>query len=613
MVKIVDPDDIVQTTDVVFDQDAKTIQLLITGAIDDDSPGRGSGVTGQTIYSFCKEEWLTDATLNELRFPFDPIFEQKLVLVDGWKWADAQTRDVLRDVGWEEIDGSKTAGLQTLGDFNASSDQAYYQQIAGFDTTADASVTDFDKTGEVNEGVNFYGPGGTPDYSDFLKVFLRVSAKTYSQGELVTDQALSAVDFRFYGVPLTNATDITDGSGAPTVDGTIDGSTPWTDMTVDYLKGALFETATATTYATGDVVQDGVGRWAFCTDPGTVATPAGGWAAFAGTSSWEAFAGEVQIGASYFAFNRIIDGGTGTTKEIYEWAQRQLRKTTDINNDTLGAANQNGNGEQFGRVANSLCYFIGDVLHSADGVGITNFDSNATNNIRQHDITVDGTGLDAEGLPVVSTTRSYPFVAAGTLVFSQNLVDETDVNTLYKMFFDYTIRDTDTDVALTTSSGATTTMTSTNIDLSQWAATEFMYVQGFVTNVTNNGMYLVTGSPSANSIDLTKVDAVDVVDATAGDTVLLDQAPFDSPDAVIVNDTAPTGISGEVSSGSIAFDFDYTNNTQGGRTGNADADVTVIALGQGGARWVAASFTIGQAVGQTFPVNAADELVYSNP
>ena len=614
MPKIVDPDQLAQAVEVVFDKAAKTIQLLIAGDLDDSSPGRTSGVTGQAVYSFCKEQWLTDAGLNELRFPFDPIFEQKLILVDGWKWADAQTRDLLRDVGWQEIDGSKTAGLQTLGDFNASSDQAYYQQVAGFDLTADNSVADFDKTGEVNEGVNFVGAGGTPDYSDFLKVFLRVQAKTYAQGELVTDQALSAVDFRFYGVPLTNAADITDGTGAPTADGTIDSTTPYTNMTVDYLKGAGFTTAAATTYSTEDVVQDGTGRWAFCTSGGTITSGEGGaFGSFAGTATWEAYTGEVQIGANYYAFNRIIDGGTGTTKQIYEWAQRQLRKTTDINDDTLGSPNQNGNGDQYGRIANTLCYFIGDVLHSADGVAITNFDSNATNNIRQHDITVDSGGVDTEGLPVVSSTRSYPFVAAGTLVFSQNLVDEADGDTLYKMFFDYSIRDTNTDVALTSSTGATTTMTSTAIDLSQWAAGEFMYVQGFTTNPTNNGMYVATGTPAANSIDLTKVDGIDVVDATAGDTVTLDQAPFDSPDAIVVNDTSPTGITGQITSGSIAFDFDYTNNTQGGRTGNSDADVTVIALGQGGARWVAASFTIGQATGQTFPVNAADELVYSNP
>lgn len=613
MAKIVDPDQLNQATEVVFDKDAKTIQLLIAGNLNDTAPGRTSGVTGQAVYSFCKEEWLSDATLNVLRFPFDPIFEQKLIWVNGWKPADAQTRDLMRDVGWQEIDAAKTLGVQTLGNFNAGTDQAYYQQVSGFDATADASVADFDKAGEVNEGVEFNGPGGTPDYSGFFKVFLREYAKTYAQGELVMDQALSTIDYRFYGVPLTNAADITDGSGAPASDGTIDGTGPYTGMVVDYLKGALFETAADTTYATEDVVQDGTGRWAFCTAGGTVTGSGGAYGSFGGTATWEAYAGELQIGASYYAFNRIIDGNGGTAKEIYEWSQRQLRKTTDINNDTLGASNQNGNGAQYGRIANTLTYFVGDVLHSRNGAAITNFDSNATNNIRQHDITVDGGGLDTEGLPVTSTSRSYPFVAAGTMVFSQNLVDETNADTIYTMYFEYSLRFTDTDVALTSSSGDNTTMTSTNIDLSVWAAGEFMNVSGFTTNPTNNGMYEVTGSPSANSIDLIKVDGIDPIDETAGDTVSLDQAPFDSPDAIIVDNNSAADITGQITAGSIGFDFDYTNNAQGGRTPNTDADIVIVAQGIPGARWVEASFTIGQSVGQNMPVNAADELVYSNP
>ena len=614
MAKIVDPDQLNQATEVVFNKTTKTIQLLVAGNLFDTSPGSTSGVSGQAVYSFTKEEWLTDATLNELRFPFDPIFEQKLILVDGWKWADAQTRDLLRDVGWQEIDAAERAGLQTLGGpFNAGADQAYFQQIAGFDATADASVANFTKTGAVNEAVEFIGPSGTPDYSGFLKVFLREQGKLYDSGELVADQALAAVDFRFYGIPLGNSIDNTDGSGAVNSDTNIDTLTPYTNMTVDYIKGNLFETATATTYSLDDVVQDGVGRWAFCTTAGTVSTPGGAYASFGGTSAWEAFTGELQIGASYYAFNRIIDGATGTAKEIYEWQQRQLRKTTDINDDTLGSPNQNGNGAFFGRISNDLASYTGADLHSNAGTAITNFDSNSTNNIKQHDITVDGGGLDAQGLPLVSTLRSYPFVAAGNLVFSTNLTDEPDVDTLYKMFFDFSLRYTDTDVALTASAGDATTMTSTNIDLSVWAAGEFMFVSGFLTNATNNGMYEVTGTPAANSIDLTKVDGIDPIDETAGDSVSVDQDPFDSPDAIIVEDTTPANITGQITATSIAFDFDYTNNVQGGRTANTNAPITVIALGKADARWTVGSFTILEATGQNFPINAADELVYSNP
>jgi len=619
--KIVDPDQLAQAVEVVYDKDAKTIQLLIAGDLDDTSPGRTSGVTGQAIYSFSKEEWLTDATLNELRFPFDPIFEQKLILVDGWKWADAQTRDLLRDVGWQEIDAAESAGVQTLGDFDAVGDQAYYQQISGFDGTADASVADFDKNGEVNEAVEFIGSGGSPTNDSFLAVFLREQGKLYAQGELVADQSLASIDFRFYGVPLENAPDIGEGSGPLETDANIDSNTPYTNMGLDYIAGALFDTwADSTAFAAGDVVLDAIlqsggssnGTWWF--------TPAGGTSSGTGTADdtgitdWESYVGELQVGTEWYAFNRVIDGATGNKKEIYEWAARQLRQTVDINDDSLGSPNQDNQGSFFGRISVELANFVGTVLHSNPGASVTNFDANDTNDIRQHDITVDSGGLDGDGIPIVSTERAYPFVAAGNIVFSTNLTDETDVDTLYKMFFDFSERFTDTDVAVTASAGNTMTLTSTNIDLGTlWTSGEFMFISGFTTNPTNNGMYEVTGTPAANSIDLIKVDGINPIDESAGDTVSVDTNPFDSPDAIVVNDDGGSPITGEITATSIAFDFDYTNNIQGGRTANVNADIVIIALGKGGARWTQGSFTITQSTGQNFPVNAANELVYSNP
>lgn len=615
MAKIVDPDQLNKNTEIVLDLDGKTIQLIATGNLSDSSPSADSGVSGQAVYSWAKEDWRTDATFTNLRFPFDPIFEQKLILVEGWKWADQATKNMLRDVGYQEIDIAESLGIQTLGgSFDEVTDQAYYQQIAGYEATADGSVADFDKTGAVNESVEYIGAGGTPDNSGFFKMFLREQGKLYDQGELVADQALASVDFRFYGVPLGNSTDNTDGTGPVQSDGFIDGNAPYTSMTVDYLKGNLFDTATQTTFSTDDVIQDGVGRWAFCTTGGTITAGEGGaFGSFTGTAVWEAYLGELQIGATYYAFNRVIDGNGGTAVQMYEWAARQLRLLTDINDDNLGSPNQNGHGAYFGRISEELSSFTGADLHSAPGVALTNFDANATNNIKQHDITVDSGGLDADGIPLVSTERAYPFVAAGNLVFSQNLADETNSDTLYKMFFDYSERFTDTDVAVTASSGATMTLTSTGIDLSVWAAGEFVFVSGFLTNPTNNGMYEATGTPAAGAIDLIKVDNVDCIDESAGDSVSVDTNPFDSPDAVIVEDNSVSDITGQVDQVTIAFDFDYTNNAQAGRTPNTPAPITVIALGKADSRWTAASFTIAEATGQNFPVNAADELVYSNP
>jgi hypothetical protein len=139
-------------------------------------------------------------------------------------------------------------------------------------------------------------------------------------------------------------------------------------------------------------------------------------------SSYDAYIGERQIGANYYAFNRIIDGNASTLEEVYEWGQRQLRKTTDINADTEG----DDFGIVNGNIAAPLFSFIGDTLATKGGVFIDNFDANDTNRIQIYDITVDGGGLNTEFTPIVSTHRTFPFVAPGTMVFNTDLVNDAD-------------------------------------------------------------------------------------------------------------------------------------------------------------------------------------------
>jgi hypothetical protein len=58
---------------------------------------------------------------------------------------------------------------------------------------------------------------------------------------------------------------------------------------------------------------------------------------------------------------------------------------------------------------------------------------------------------------------------------------------------------------------------------------------------------------------------------------------YGTANAVTVNDANGNPIAGTITSGVINFTFDYTGNTQGGRTGGTDAAVTVVAgnAGQG--------------------------------
>ncbi|RLE77122.1 MAG: hypothetical protein DRJ44_02785 [Thermoprotei archaeon] len=105
------------------------------------------------------------------------------------------------------------------------------------------------------------------------------------------------------------------------------------------------------------------------------------------------------------------------------------RQASDINDDSesLSYGVVNGN------VAVRLCYFIGSDLHGWDGVCFDNFDTNFTDKIKLHDITADGGGLDSEDVPVTSTLRTYPFVAAGNMIFNDELVNDSDAK--YWMYF----------------------------------------------------------------------------------------------------------------------------------------------------------------------------------
>ena len=144
MAKVVDPDTLAlivnpdssgaaTTEEVIIETDAKTIELTLLGDVDDGNPGSTSGVTLQCAYSFLKEEWRTNATLNKFKFPIKAIYEAKFVMQYGWSWEGAQSRDLIRDAGWQEIDGAEWACIISLGSQYDDTQQGNYQQVTGFD------------------------------------------------------------------------------------------------------------------------------------------------------------------------------------------------------------------------------------------------------------------------------------------------------------------------------------------------------------------------------------------------------------------------------------------------------------------------------------------------
>ena len=611
MAKIVDPDQLTVGTEVVYSTAAKTVQYLVAGNLNDAAPGKTSGATGQAAYSASKDHWLASATFRKHRSPYDPVFDASYRVKDDWDFADQQTRDLLRDAGFQITKtGQEFAciiGLQEAAD----TDVLNYQNVFGFTEAVNA----FDKNGNLNELIEVFD-GGVNDFRDFLKVFNRQQGRIYSEGNLLDDQGLSALTFVAYRMPLGSASDPNVIQG----DAFIDGNTPYTGMSVNYLIGSGFTTwANTTVYPAGAVVLDSIlqsngssnGTWWF--------TPAGGTSSGTGTADdvgvtdWESYTGEVQIGLEWFAFNRIIDGNNGTDIEVHEFSQRELRRTTTINDDGIGVPNQNGFGVVNGDVAIRLTQFAGGIK-TFGGTYILNLDPSSRATAEFFDITVDSGGLDLFSSPLVSTGRTFPFSAAGNMVFSQNAVDENNADTYFDMYFDYTLRNTAADVSISAAAGNTAVLNSTLIDLSIFGTGDYFVLTGF-TNPVNNGIMRATAPGTTGSVAFEKPrNITDVlIDETAGPTVNVDDDPFDTDDAVIVNDDTGTPITGTIIQVNEPFTFAYDTNVQGNRVTAVDAPVTIAASGLNDSKQAIASFTIPRQTGLSFPVNLLDESVYNNP
>lgn len=201
MALILDPDNLNQGTEVIFDAANKTIQLVATGNLSTD------GVALQALYSFTKEEWKNDSTLIRYEFPFIAITPEQFEFVNGWKPADAATVNLIRSSGFavKNSDGNSKeeyAGIITLGSIGAS-DQVYYQQIV------DGASSDIVLTGPVNQAVKIFGDAdnGNFDYRNAFKLFVREQAKTYASADL-NDIGVSTMTYQTYRFPLANQSDL---------------------------------------------------------------------------------------------------------------------------------------------------------------------------------------------------------------------------------------------------------------------------------------------------------------------------------------------------------------------------------------------------------------------
>ena len=501
MAKIVDPDLLNIGTELVLDTVANTFQLVATGNL-----VAKDGVTIQALYSKFIELWTSD-TYNRYDFPMYTIDSKSGQYIfgfdgssySGWKPLDDTTRQMLRDGGWSEFSGAgvlnrQYVGIVSLGEVNTGA-QLYYQKEQS------GTAIDFTFDDAVNEGIQVYGDAtnGNFDTRTYFKGFVREYGYRYRDSSLA-DTGQTSTGAYTVNLLLSNDADLK----ILDDDTTVSTTTPYTNITVEYLPGVGFTAwANTTVYPVNSVVSSG-GNWYYTALGGTSSgtNPLDD----VGVTDWVPYVGERSIGGTNYAFNVVIDGAFANAEEIYTKIQYLLRQASDIDA---------GTGSVVGRTADLLLNFLGDTLITTKGVYIDDYDPNDINRL----VFTDATNVQ----------RTEPFTSAGTLNFNSFLT--TGGTGYYRMYF--------TDLPL-------------NLDY------------GLV-------------------------------------------------DAVTVNDSTDTPITGVITSASISFTFAYDTNTQGGRTQATDAFVTIVAGNVGYAKPVVASYTITRSTGLSFTLTAEQDRAYLNP
>lgn len=381
MAKITDPDLLAQGVEVEFITGSKVIKLNTAGDLVNLSGS--DGLSFQTLYSFVKEEWKNDANLIKFAFPMTSITSEQFELINGWNFSGSAigaggavvdtgaSHYYLRDGGWSVV--SPNTGENSEEWMNLTTLGAFdnFSDQAYYYQTSSGLITNTVLSGEVNQGIPLYLSGSNPNIDFNYRNFFKIYLR--EQGKT----------YGFYDL-LTEqnltaltfrkfALPLTNGNdlNISATDNTITGSAPYTGMAINYYTQSQ----------------------------------------------------AVDIGGTNYNFKVEIAANQGTTQQIYEFVQYKLRQTGSIDNrgDIKGGVT--------GSVAEELLEFVGSNLKTKlqtdvggsgqGGVYISNFRSADTNDLTF----VDNAGVE----------QTFPFVAAGQLLFNDNLQNDSDA--IYKVFF----------------------------------------------------------------------------------------------------------------------------------------------------------------------------------
>lgn len=589
-------------------------------------------------YYFFGNDFTTDNTVNyaftgpvneAVKFYDATVTRAQPTATEGYDFNNTSPDTIDRNDGGSFVtDGYVVGGQVEVTNAEAAGDNGTYEITAVSASSMTVTAIGGGDAG-LTGGLDDNSATLAIDNSNLFTTSLRIrdgdaNGKTF-QTSTLTDAGESAVEAKIIKFPLANLTDL----DISETDANIAANSPYTEIRERFLSGTYNREVDSTTKRDFGVVID-VGTYSQSNGVSAISTlfTSASLSLGAGEDLTDYTGGTLIIhegtdqGTHTISGTPVNNAGTleitltvaltavasnlsftmeratpltATKNEIYEKIQYNRRQSTDIDSTSATV---------IGKVAGPIATFVGPDLRWAEqqstnpngggtGVIVEGFDANDTNNL----FFFDNTG----------TSRNFPFVAAGTLNFNDNLVNDSAGE--YWLYFQYTNRTTSADIDVVSPTGDTYDLEGT---LGTYAVNDYIDISGFAQDA-NNGTFIVTAvNVSGSDYTVRKINGQNVGTAETNQTVNVDENPFNSPDAIIVDNNSGADIAGAVGAASIAFDFDYDNNTQGGRTAGTPAVCVLKAIGlETGQYAEVRNQTITRATGLSFSITASLERNYT--
>lgn len=549
---IVDPDALGYTVDVAFASSTEEIVIdtsTKTIALKVTGNLTTDGATIKAVYSKLKDAWRTNATLIKFPFAMGPITDEQFEMINGWNW-----------------DKTETSGAAT-------------QHTVELLRTGGWSVVNT-SGGVVEQWANVVTLGtlGSTD-------------QVYYQ-QVNANQA--SVNFKLTGPVNQSVQIISDPNGDGNYADGYDRRT--------YFK--IFVREWQKIYAQSEIADIGVSSMTYQTYR------------FPLTNSDDL---KIQVALANIATE--LDANTDGVPDIGNYANIEIEYLRDSNGDFYNVLGTYDSG--------SFAYSIGDVVKDTTNNRwykcILGYTSTATNP------NANATNWAAyEGERLIGSTY-YPFTViidgdstVGPTVSGAASIEEIYTAVQYKLRQSLDIDESTGTVTGKTASSLLRFVGDTLV------TSQGVYIDSYNTQDTNSITMTTWGGTLNAQTVAVNFPFVAALTVNFGDNLQNDQYAkywvffsnaggnqFGTTNAIIVNDNDGNPMAGDVNPAwptkrsSVSHSFDYDNNVQGGRTGNADAAVTVVGLGLSTGQYVLATGNIARSTANSVSLVAALERNYS--